>query len=239
MSDSTSPNTNGSPAASTVSYPRRLLRQAWRDTLSIYYANTPIWRVLKSGGLLVFGLFCWSAASLLLSYVPEWTFLHYVMAYGFVLIFWGPLTHFVIVPLAIRLRRTAEHPVARTFARQASKINLSTFLLIVLVLGTAPISPMMLDFGAPLSDDSSPDVDTDLVCSEGEEVITCHLTDPAGVDHAVVTSGENELKVVDDPESEFEIRIDDLEEVRDWKEFNVELKDENGDRLGVIREIVH
>ena len=237
MPNSPSSRTNNSGPKS-ISYPRRVCRQAWRDTLSIYYANTPIWRILKSGGLLVFGLFCWSAASLILSYRPEWTWLHYVMAYGFALIFWGPLTHFVIVPLAIRLRRTGQHPVARTFARHASKINLSTFLVIVIVLGTAPISPMMLDFAGPITDDSSPDVSTDLECTQADEVLTCALTNPSGVDHIVITSGETEVMVVDDPTGEFEIQIDDLEEVMGQKQFTAELKDENGDRVGVLRQSV-
>ncbi|MFU8870116.1 hypothetical protein [Natronococcus sp.] len=238
MPEPTMSGTNGPDEKPPLSYPRRLLSQGWRDLLSVYYANTPIWRVLKSGGLFVFGLFCWSAASLLFSYQPEWAFLTYVMAYGFALVFWGPLTHFVVVPLAIRLRRTGEHPVARAFARHASKINLSTFIVIVIVLGTAPISPMMLDFAASLGDDSSPDVDTNLVCTEGDETIACELTDPDGVDHLVVTSGEHEVAVVDDPTGEFEIRVDDLEEVVGQKQFTVELKDENGDRVGVFRRTV-
>jgi len=51
-----------------LSFVRRVLIQAWRDLLSVYYANTPIWRLFKSAGLLFFGFFCWSASSLVLSY---------------------------------------------------------------------------------------------------------------------------------------------------------------------------
>jgi hypothetical protein len=76
---------------------RRILRQAWADLLSVYYANTPVWRWLKSGGLVLFGLAVWSGANVLYSYVPEWEGLTYVMAYGFLVIIWGLLTHFLVV----------------------------------------------------------------------------------------------------------------------------------------------
>ena len=227
--------TDSTPATASISSPRRIVRQAWRDLLSIYYANTPIWRWFKSGGLLVFGFFCWSAASLLLSYRTDWTFLHYVMAYGFVLILWGPLTHFVVVPLAIRLRRTAEHPAARWFSRHASKINLTVFFTIVIVAGAVQFSPMMLDFGGALSSDSGPEVSADLDCETTDELVTCQLTSAEGVDRIVVTSGDREVTVVDDPASAFEIRIDDLEEVMGQKQYTVELYDEDDNRVGVFR----
>ena len=231
MSDSTR-------ATAQLSYPRRVVRQAWRDLLSIYYANTPIWRWFKSGGLLVLGFFCWSAAALLHSYRPDWTFLHYVMAYGFVLILWGPLTHFVVVPLAIRLRRTAEHPAARWFSRHASKLNLTVFFAIVIVVGAIQFSPMMLDFGSAFTSDSGTEVTTDLSCETEDDLLTCQLTNPDGVDRIVVTSGDTEVLEVDDPASPFEIRIDDLEEVMGQKEYRVELYDEDDNRVGVFRRSV-
>ena len=223
----------------SISYPRRLARQAWRDLLSVYYANTPIWRWFKSGGLMVLGFFCWSAAALLLSYRPEWTFLHYVMAYGFVLILWGPLTHFGVVPLAIRLRRTATSPVARFFSRHASKLNLATFIAVVIVVGAIQFSPMMLDFQGTIVGDSGPEVSTDLNCETEDDLITCQLTNPEGVDHAVVSSGDRDVKVVDDPASPFELRIDELQEVMSVKQYTVEIYDENGDRVGVFRRNVN
>ncbi|WP_254863018.1 hypothetical protein [Halovivax gelatinilyticus] len=217
------------------SAPRRIVRRAWNDLLSIYYANTPIWRWFKSGGLLVFGFFCWSAASLLLSYRPDWTFLHYVMAYGFALIVWGPLTHFVIVPLAIRLRRTAEHPAARFFARNVSKINLSVFVVIVIVLAVVQFSPMMLDFGGAFESDSGSEVTADLECEQTDDLITCQLTSTEGVDRIEVTSGDREVAIVDDPGGPFEIRVDALEEVVGQKQYSVALYDEDGNRVGVFR----
>jgi hypothetical protein len=67
-------------------------RQGWRDLLSVYYANTAVWRWLKSGTLVFFGFFLWAGSTVLQS-VTGWTFLNYTMAYGFLLLAWGPFTH--------------------------------------------------------------------------------------------------------------------------------------------------
>ncbi|MCU4741309.1 hypothetical protein [Natronoglomus mannanivorans] len=225
---------NPEPAReSPLAYPRRVCRQAWRDTLSVYYANTPIWRFLKSSGLLVLGLFCWSASSLLLSYRPDWTILWYVAAYGFALILWGPLTHFVIVPLVIRLRRTAEHPVTRGLSRHASKLNLTVFFTIVILLGTFPIAPMTLEFQPDFGSDSGPDVDATLECtkSTADDLVRCQISSADGVDHVVVSSAGTELQTVDEPPFEFELHTEDLEEVVGQKQFTVEVRDAEGDKL--------
>ncbi|XVH33273.1 hypothetical protein ACNS7O_14760 (plasmid) [Haloferacaceae archaeon DSL9] len=208
-----------------------LLRRAWRDLLSVYYANTPVWRVLKSVSLLFFGFFCWSASSLLLSYRPAWTFLRYGAAYGFALIFYGPLTHLIILPAVIRLRRTAQHPVAVRLAKRGSKLNLSVFVVIVLLLGTWPAGPMTLDFAAAFEDDPQPDVDADFTCTQVDDLIECEFEEASGFDHVVVLSGQSELRVVDDPPYRFELRTDELVEVVGQKEFIVELRDEDGDTL--------
>lgn len=223
-------NSDPTNDASLVARLVRVPRQLWRDALSVYYANTPVWRWLKSGTLVFFGLFLWSASNLLLSNVPEWTWLYYVMAYGFVLILWGPLTHIVIVPLVIRVRRTAEHPVVRTVGRQASKLNLTVFFAIVLVLGTAPIAPMTLDFGSAIGSDS-PDVNPDIECEASDDEITCLVEDLEAVDHVVVTSGDREVTRDDEPPYELTFRIDDLEEIVGQKQFTIEVRDADGERI--------
>jgi hypothetical protein len=216
----------------------RAVGQAWRDFLSIYYANTPIWRLFKSIGLLFFGFFCWSASNLLFSYGIDWTILQYVRSYGFVLILWGPLTHAVVVPLVIRLRRTAETPIVRTIARQGSKINLSIFLAIVLILGTAPISPMLLDFQSTLEGDSGSDIDPELSCTRSDGVVSCELSESEGIDSVVVLSGEREVERVADPPFEFTVREDELEEAVGQRVFVVELRDEDGETLRRYRRSV-
>ncbi len=224
--------------ASPLEVVRRVLGQAWRDVLSVYYANTPIWRLFKSVGLLFFGFFCWTASNLLFSYGVEWTILEYVRAYGFVLILWGPLTHAVIVPLVIRLRRTAEGSLVQAVARHGSKINLSIFLTIVLILGTAPISPMVLDFQPASDGGSSADVNPDLSCTRAGGEITCQLSDPEGIASVVVTSGGSEVTRVEEPPYNVTFRETDLEEGVGGKEFIVELRDEDGETLRRYRRAV-
>jgi hypothetical protein len=210
---------------------RRILGQAWRDLLSVYYANTPVWRWLKSGGLVLLGLAVWSGANVLHSYVPEWDFLTYVMAYGFLVIIWGPLTHFLVVPGIIRLRRTADGGLERSIARHGSKLNLSVFVVLVVVLGTLTPGVMMLEFSGTLGDSGSGDVTADLVCDPGEETVTCRLEEPSGFDHVVVTSGDRRLERIEEPPYEFTVQRDELAETRNGAEFVVELKAEDGTTL--------
>lgn len=215
--------TNGTP----LEYVRRTLRQAWRDTLSIYYANTTIWRYLKSGALLWFGLMIWAFSNLVLSYQPDWTFMYYVMAYGFVLVLWGPLTHFVVVPLVIRVRRSGTTSPLRIVARHGSKLNLTVFFLIVIVLGAMPFGPMVLDFQPPATGDDgdTASISADLECALVDDVIECELTDEEGFDHAAVMSGGEDVKTVDGPPYEFELDPDEHDQ------FVVELRDEEGNQL--------
>lgn len=209
---------------------RRVLRRSWNDFRSVYYANTPIWRVFKSAALLFLGLFCWTGANLMLSYRPDWNFLWYVMAYGFLLIFWGPFTHFVVVPLVIRTRKQGDGPVARIVSRHGSKANLTVFFLLVLLLGTFPVGPMTFEFQLPAGGSGS-DVDPQLQCTKSEVEVHCHLSDSRGIDHLVVTSGDRTVEVVDEAPFAFDVEIDDLETVRGQRQFTVELRDEDGQTL--------
>ncbi|MEY7849022.1 hypothetical protein AB7C87_07425 [Natrarchaeobius sp. A-rgal3] len=210
----------------------RIPRRLWRDLLSVYYTNTPVWRWLKSGTLVFLGFFLWVSSSLLYSFQSGWGWLTYVMAYGFVLILWGPLTHMVVVPLAIRLRRTATHPVTRAFARHASKMNLSVFLAIVVVLGTVTIGPMMLDVTGVVGGDGSPDVSADVDCETDGQLITCIVETDDRVDHVVVVSGDREIERADGtPPFALEFERTKAEEVVGQHQFTVELRDEDGDAM--------
>lgn len=220
-------------ASSPVTGLRRVVRQLWRDLLSVYYANTPAWRWLKSGTLVVFGFFCWTGSSVLRSYRPGWGFLTYTMAYGFLLIVWGPLTHLGVVPAAIRLRRTAERPLVRTLARQASKLNLSVFLTLVLILGTVTPGVMTFEYSSPLADggDAAADAGADVVCEDRGDLVACHLEAVEGADRVVVTSGGAELRTLEGPPYEFELRKSELADGATGKQFVVELRDAEGETL--------
>ena len=202
-------------------------RRAWRDMLSIYYANTPIWRLLKSGALVMLGLFCWAGGNLFLSYHPEATWLNYLVAYGALLVFYGPFTHLVVVPLAIRWRRR-DKDMLNKLSKRMSKINITFFIILVIVVGTYPPSVMMLEFDVA---NEGVDVDPDLDCVDHSEVVECELSDDTGIAQVVVTSGERELVVLDEPPYEFEIQKDDMVESVGQKRFVVELRDEDGGML--------
>ena len=210
---------------------RWYLRQMWRDLLSVYYANTPVWRWLKSGALMFLGLFAWAGASVLLSIRPEWTFLYLVMAYGFLLILWGPLTHFAIVPAVLRLRRTAEHPLARTIARNGGKINLTIFITLVILLALSPPGIMLLEFEAGLPGDG-PSASGTLQCEGPEnEVVTCEVHDAQNIDHVVIMIGGEVIDEAHEPPYRTEVRTDQLRETRTGYEFAVEYRDEDGNTL--------
>ena len=224
MSDASSP---GRSPGSPLAYTRRVVRSGWNDLLSIYYANTTPWKVLKVGALVALGLFLWSGANLLLSYRPDWGVLYYVMAYGFVVLVWGPVTHLVFVPFVIRCRRSGRGGPWRWLARHGSKANLTVFLLVVLVLGTFPVGPMTFEFQVPTGDDGT-SVNPDLQCTRAGGVIHCHLSDARGVDSVAVLSGGEELQVIEEPPFDFDLEEADLATVNGDRQFTVEIRDGDG-----------
>ena len=212
--------------------PRRHVRQVWRDIVSVYYANTPTWRWLKSGTLVFFGFFLWMGGAVLLSVRPEWGVLTYVMAYGFLLLVWGPFTHLVVVPMTIRIRRTADNPVARFISRNSGKINLSIFFTLVIIFGAFTPSIMMLEFSPGLlSGGDSPSVSGNLECDTLADPITCSVSGASGIDHVTVESDGVELARADEPPFEVTFERSELRETRTGKEFRVYFRDSNGDVL--------
>jgi hypothetical protein len=214
---------------SPLDWGRKALVRAWRDLKSVYYANSTIWKLLKSGTLMFFGLFLWAGSNLLLSYQPGWRVLYYVMAYGFVLLLWGPLTHLVVVPLVIRMRRSGEGGLSRFISRYGTKSNLTIFIILVLILGTFPLGAMTFEFQLP--SDSGSDVNPRLDCTRSEETVHCHLSDSRGIDRVVVTSGGETVKTMEEPPFEFTLDVNEMSAERGDKQFVVELQDENGDTL--------
>lgn len=208
---------------------RNTFRQAWRDLLSVYYANTPVWRWLKSGALLFFGFGLWAAGAVVHS-VTGWRPILYVMAYGILLIFWGPFTHMVVVPVTIRLRRNASSKLERIFAFNSGKINLTIFFICVIALATFVPGLMMLDFSPNLGD-GSPDVSGNLVCDEGAAAVSCEVHDAQGIDHVVVTTGGETIRTVEDEPFAFELDHDELHETRTGLQFEVEYRDSDGSTL--------
>lgn len=214
---------------SPLEWSERILVGAWRDLKSVYYANSTIWKLLKSATLVFFGFFLWAGSNLLLSYQPGWGFLYYIMAYGFVLLLWGPLTHLLLVPFVIRMRRLGGGGLSRFISRHGSKTNLTIFIIIVLILGTFPLGAMTFEFQLPSGGES--DVNPRLDCTRSGETVHCHLSDSRGIDRVVVTSGGETIEVIEEPPFEFTLDVNRMSADRGDKQFVVELQDENGDTL--------
>ncbi|WP_115865503.1 hypothetical protein [Halorussus litoreus] len=217
---------------SPVEWTRRAVRNAWNTLRTVYYANSVAWRALKSGALVFFGFFLWSASNILLSYQPSWTFLHYSMAYGFVVLIYGPVHHAVVIPLAVRWRRRGG--LRTRIGRKLPNAGLAVFLAVVVLLGTFPSGPMVFDFGSAL-DEAGADVNPDLLCTKsgeaGEQSVHCHLTESDSIASVTVESGGKTIHTDDSPPFEFTVREDELTAVTDQKQFQVVLRDEDGNMI--------
>lgn len=219
---------NGSaPSESTASLPRRL----WRTIKSVYYASSPAWQFLKSGALFLFGLFCWSAANLLLSYEPSWHWPYFFMAYGFLLTPYGPFTHMVLVPHVIPwLRRRARDSWLHVLGRHLTMTSLTLFFGAVLWMGLYPPSVMQMDFRATQSA-GQVDVNPNLVCTspnDPQAVITCHLEETSGVGAIAVESGGTHRLERTEPPYSFSLQGKDLVEVVGQHQFQVVVHDADG-----------
>lgn len=221
-----------------------LVGEAWSTLKTVYYANSLSWRFLKSGTLVFLGFFLWAGANVLYSYNPELTLLQYPMAYGFVLIIYGPIHHLAVLPLAFRWRRAPG--LRQRLGKRGPNAMLALFLVGVVVLGTFPAGPMLVDFQSAL-DSSGADISPDLLCTKSTTdngtAIHCHLTESEGIDHVVVRSGNSELAVDETPPFEFTVHERELETVAGEKRFTVMLQDEDGSlirrytrRLSMIEE---
>jgi len=217
---------------SPVEWTGETLRNAWQTLKTIYYANTVSWRPIKSGALVFCGFFLWTASNLLLSYQPAWTWLYYPMAYGFLLVLYGPFHHVVVIPLALRWRRSGG--TKTRIGRRLPNAGLALFLSAVVLLGTFPGGPMLFDFQSSLSD-AGADVNPDLLCTksvhEDETHVHCHLTTSEGIDHVVVESGGRRVTVDRARPFDFEVRSSQMAEVTGTKQFQIVLKDENSDTI--------
>lgn len=225
--NSRTPDSPGAPLAWT----KRVLRSAWNDILSVYYANTLIWRLLKSAALIFLGFFAWAGANLLISYQADWGFLYYIMAYGFLLLFWGPFTHLVVVPTIIRIRRSGGGRLAKLFATYGTKTNLTVFLLLVILLGAFPLGIMTFEFQVPAGGGGSGDVNPQLQCTKSGAVVHCHLSDSRGIESVVVSTGGETLEEISEPPFDFDVRETDLATINGDRQFTVELRDENGETI--------
>lgn len=217
---------------SPVEWTRGVVGEAWRSLRTVYYANSVSWRFLKSGALVFFGFFLWAGSNVLLSYHHSWTFLHYPMAYGFVLIAYGPIHHAGVIPLSLRLRRRPDR--WNKVGRHLANTGLVLFLIVVLLLGTFPAQAMTFDFESSL-EGAGADIDPDLYCvkatNETATTVHCHLSKSEGVSSVAVQSGGETVLVTESAPFAFTFDAAELTEVVGQKQFQVVLRDENGNTL--------
>lgn len=202
--------------------------RAWSTVKTVYWANSPSWRVLKSGALVFLGFFVWAGSNILYSYNSSLEALHYPMAYGFLLIGYGPVHHLVVIPLALKWRRS--EGLRSTLGKRMPNGLLALFLAAIVVLGTFPMGVMTVDFQSQIGD-GSPDIDPELSCvkTTGEDArVDCELESDDGVGRIVVNSGGETLRTVDDPPYEFSIAEREIESVAGERQFTVRLEDEDG-----------
>ena len=211
----------------------RAVDNTWKAVKSVYWANSPSWRFLKSGALVFLGFFLWMAANVLLSFQSSWQWLHYPMAYGFVLVVYGPFHHAVVIPLAVRLRKGGRPRLSK----RLPNASLGVFFAIVLVLGAFPPGVMAFDFTSAIEDSTGTDIDPDLLCTksthDGTTHVHCHLTESRGIDNVRVESGGEVVTTDEAPPFEFTVSEDDLSTVTGQKQFQVVLRD--GDGNGIRR----
>jgi hypothetical protein len=202
--------------------------RAWSTLKTVYWANSPTWSVFKSGALVFLGFFLWAGSNILHSYVDS-SLLYYPMAYGFVLVLYGPLHHLVVIPLALKWRRGGG-PKQRV-GRRLPNGMLAAFLAVVLVLGTFPAGAMTVDFQAHLGSDASsvsPDMDCVKTPAGDGTRVTCTFSNTEGVGAVVVKSDGATLTTIDEPPFEFTVRERELGTVMGETQFTVVVRDEDG-----------
>ncbi|MFB6361636.1 MAG: hypothetical protein ABEH59_09990 [Halobacteriales archaeon] len=213
----------------------RAIGEAWRTLVTVYYANSFSWRVFKSGALVFLGFFLWSSANLLLSYQRSWHALHFVMAYGFLLIPYGPFHHLVVIPVYLRLRRRGQR-LSVGGHLHLPNLSLAVFLATVVVLGTFPgaVGAMTFEFDSRLAA-GGVDINPDLACTKStvdeQATVHCHLTEAEGIDAIAVESGGERVLVDEQPPFEFTVRESQLTEVVGNKQFQVVLLGKNDNEL--------
>jgi len=226
---SSSPNGSSGRPSRPRSKPGALTR-LWRTIKAIYYASTSIWQLLKSGALLFFGFFCWSSANLLLSYQPDWHWTYFLMAYGFLLTVWGPLTHLVLVPHVIPwLRRQGRGTVRHWIGKQLTPINLTLFVGAVLWMGLVPPDAMTVDFRSIVQQTRSADVNPTLECNRDAATITCRLDDADGVGSITVETGGTQLLTRDAGSLTFTVQTNELVHIVGQRQFQVVVRTPDGE----------
>ncbi|MFB6268809.1 MAG: hypothetical protein ABEH83_02615 [Halobacterium sp.] len=228
-------NTSNTESVGALAGVERAVGNAWGVVKTVYYANSVSWRALKSGGLLFFGFFLWAGSNVLRSYTG-WAVLDYTAAYGFIVLWYGPVHHVVVIPLALKWRRSAG--LRQRVGMRLPNAMLAVFLVGVLVLGTFPAGPVIVDFDSAIGSAEGAQVQPDLACLENAagDSVDCEVRNPSAVDRVVVTSSGEDVRVLDSPPFEFTVDASEVRETMGQKQFTVHLYEADGD---LVRQYTH
>lgn len=208
------------------------LKRGWEILSTVYSYNSLPWRFLKAAGLIVFGFFNLMASNLLLSYKPDWTFLYFFMAYGSLLVVYGPIHHLIVIPGSLKLGR---YSWARNLGvpRWGHVTLLVLFFVSVIYFSFFPLDVMTFELKATGITGSS-DISPEISCwrpEQGSTTIRCTVSDEPGIASVEVETNGEPLSTDEKPPFRFSFDESDLNEVVGRKSFAIVPRDENGDML--------
>lgn len=215
-----------------ITWPWDLIKKAWNVLKTVYSYNSLPWRILKSGGLVVFGFFNLMASNLLYSYNPNWDFLYLFMSYGALLILYGPIHHLVVIPGTINL---GKYNWARKLKipSRGHQVMLILFFLAVIYFSLFPLNIMTFDLSA-VELGSTADIDPEVSCwrvEKGSSTIQCEVSDEPGIAKVVVNHNGETILSVKNPPYRFTVDENDLKTVVGQKSFYIIPKDKNNQML--------
>ncbi|MFB6347249.1 MAG: hypothetical protein ABEK50_16115 [bacterium] len=206
-----------------------LLKNGWDILRTVYWYNSLPWRILKSGALIVLGFFCLSGGNLLHSYKPHWDFLNYIIAYGFLLIVYGPIHHLLVIPLSLK---GAHYSWGQTLRinKRGPFWTLIAFFVAVGFFGAYPLDVMTFEFSAPQltqSHDIDPDVECYRKAQTDDPLIYCNVPVRDAIAYVEVENRGNVIETDREPPFELTVDASELEEVVGQKNFHIILRDKN------------
>jgi hypothetical protein len=208
------------------------LKRGWEILSTVYSYNSLSWRFLKSAGLIVFGFFNLMASNLLLSYKPDWTFLYFFMAYGSLLIVYGPIHHLIVIPASLKLGR---YSWARDLGipRWGHVCMLVLFFVAVLYFSFFPLDVMTFELKATGLTGSA-DISPEISCWRPEQqstTIRCTVSNEPGIASVLVETNGEPLRTDEKAPFQFSFDESDLNEVVGQKSFAIVPQDKNGNML--------